>query len=252
MSDRLVDLGRGFWNVRSSFRIGGVLDVGNQCSLIRLADGRFVLLDACKLRGEVRKQVLAITAGGRSVDAILHLHPFHTTYVEEAANLFPNARLFGTERHKSQAPKLPWQVLTTDDPDLHEALGDELIFSVPRGVALIPQDEKVHFSSVLVAHAPSATLHVDDTLSYLALPLVGGVRFHPTLRLALEPRAGAADAFTAWARELIQLAGGVRHLCTAHGKSLPPVQPPGGVARWIEHALNAVKGTLERHRGRHG
>ena len=39
MSDRLIDLGNGFWTVRGSLRIGGVFDVGTQCSLVRLANG---------------------------------------------------------------------------------------------------------------------------------------------------------------------------------------------------------------------
>ena len=39
MSDRLVDLGEGFWSLRGSLRLGGIVDIGTQCALVRLASG---------------------------------------------------------------------------------------------------------------------------------------------------------------------------------------------------------------------
>ena len=61
-------------------------------------------------------------------------------------------------------------------------------FSIPRGVDFISANENVHFSSVLALHRASRTIHVDDTLMYVRLPLpmrVLGFRdllsFHPTI-----------------------------------------------------------------------
>lgn len=77
--------------------------------------------------------------------------------------------------------------------------------SVPRGVDFVSSDEKVHFSSVLVFHRGSRTIHVDDTLVFVRPPrfirpwLPGVLRFHPMLAWALERRPGAAADFRAWA-----------------------------------------------------
>lgn len=49
MTDKIHDLGAGFWNIRGTFRIGGVLNIGTQCSLIKLDSGRFIFLDSYKL-----------------------------------------------------------------------------------------------------------------------------------------------------------------------------------------------------------
>ena len=35
-----------FLNIRGSFKVGGLLDIGTQCSLVRRANGRFVFLDS--------------------------------------------------------------------------------------------------------------------------------------------------------------------------------------------------------------
>lgn len=36
MADSINDLGSGFCNIRGSFKVGGILDVGAQCSLVQL------------------------------------------------------------------------------------------------------------------------------------------------------------------------------------------------------------------------
>ena len=46
MADRIHDLGLGFWNIRGSFRLGGLLDIGTQCSLVQLNSGKFIFLDS--------------------------------------------------------------------------------------------------------------------------------------------------------------------------------------------------------------
>jgi hypothetical protein len=45
MTGQLIHVADNFWNIRGSYRIGGVIDVGTQASLVRLANGKFVLLD---------------------------------------------------------------------------------------------------------------------------------------------------------------------------------------------------------------
>ncbi|HET6332309.1 MAG TPA: hypothetical protein VFG30_03815 [Polyangiales bacterium] len=249
MSDRWIEIADGFWNVRGSFKIAGLFDVGTQTSLVRLRAGGFVLLDAYALDADARRKVLALTDQGQAVRAILNLHPFHTAHVTAVAEQFPTAQLYGTARHKARTPKLRWESLDTDDAALHERFADDFVFSVPRGVDFVPKNPALHFSSVLALHKASGTLHVDDTLSWSGLPLVGGLKFHPTLRFTLQKRAGAASEFRAWAHELIALCEGVKQLCTAHTRALPP---KGGVADRVRKALAEVSGMLGAHEQRYG
>lgn len=252
------DLGAGFYNIRGSFELLGI-DLGTQCSLVRRPSGRFLLLDACGLDDETARWLDRTTEGGASLEAVLHLHPFHTLSVREMHERYPRAKLHGTRRHHDRARDLPWEPLTTDDPELHATFADTLTFDVPRGVVLISDDEKVHFSSVLAIHAASKTLHVDDTLVYVRLPKLlrwlkeDTLRFHPTLSRALEDRPGAAADFRAWARALIAKLEGVDNICAAHSAVLHGGQrggraPAARVARALAKAEPALTSHERRHR----
>lgn len=250
MSDRIVPVADGFWNLRGTHRVAGVFDVGTQASLVRRTNGRFVLLDAYTLSGPLRDAIYALTDGGAAVDAILNVHPFHTLHVRAMYADFPKARLYGTARHPSQAPELPWEPLRTEDPALHSLFADDFTFTVPRGVDFVPADPALHFASVLVLHRASATLHVDDTLMYSRFPLVGGVTLHPSLPNVLQKRPGAVAEFRAWGADLVDLCRDVRHLCTAH---IGPMLPAGeAVAEHVEKAFARVEGTLRAHEDRYG
>jgi hypothetical protein len=253
MRDELIEIADDFYNVRGSFKVAGVYDVGTQTSLVRLKSGDFVLLDAYTLSDQVEQRVLALTDGGKAVRAILNLHPFHTVHLPHCLRPFPNAKLYGTRRHKARAPSLPWQALETDQEELHALFAGDLEFTVPRGVDLIPKSERVHFASVLTVHRASRTLHVDDTLTWLNLPLVAGLRFHPTLRFALQKRKGAAADFRAWADAFAVLCQGLEHVCTAHGRSLPPQPMPSpSIEQRVRTELTRVEGMLRRHERRYG
>ncbi len=139
-----------FWNIRGSFRIGGLIDIGTQASLVRRANGKYVFLDAYSLTGAVEREVSELTNGGKDVEAILNLHPFHTNHVRAMHDRYPHARLYGTARHLSRFPELPWETTCTEEPDLHVMFAEDFEFSVPRGVDFISANQNVHFSSVLV------------------------------------------------------------------------------------------------------
>jgi len=198
MRPHIIRLTDDFWNIRGSFKIGGVVDIGTQASLVRRSNGAFVFLDSCGLSGAVEREVLERTNGGKDVEAILNLHPFHTVYTRKMHQRFPNARLYGTKRHVSRFPELRWEGKRTDEPELHTMFAEDFEFSVPRGVDFISPNEKVHFSSVLALHRASKSIHVDDTLTYVRFPPVVRalglhdlLSLHPTLGQALEKRAGA-------------------------------------------------------------
>jgi hypothetical protein len=248
----LIKVADDFLNIRGSFKVGGLIDVGTQCSLVRRASGKFVFLDSYTLSGKVQRDVDALTNGGNDVEAILNLHPFHTVHVRAMHQRYPKARLYGTARHLSRLPDLPWEKTRTEQARLHKLFEEDFEFSVPRGVDFISANENVHFSSVLVLHRASRTIHVDDTLMYVRLPLparVLGFRdvllFHPTLRQALEKRKGAGQDFREWAEELAAGWRDAENLCAAHTTALTAAQNRGAsVHDRILAALEKVAGTL--------
>ena len=253
----ILQLGNGFWNIRAALKIGGVLPVGTHASLVQRKSGRFVLLDTCGMSEATRAHIGELTDGGQAIEAILNLHPFHTLFVPRVHALYPHAKLYGTARHRTRAPELPWRPELTDQPELHALFADDLDFSVPRGVELIPTNEKLHFSSVLAFHSASRTLHVDDTLNYVRLPAVlrwfkeDALGFHPALSRVLERRAHAANDFRGWVRGLVERLQTSDNVCAAHthvlrgGQGAPP-------AERVERAMRKVEAKLAAHERRYG
>lgn len=222
-SGDIIDCGEGMWNVRGTYRIGGIVNVGTQASLIRLPSGKFIFLDSLTLEGDTLKRIMALTDNGDAVEAILNCHPFHTLHCEWATRCFPAAKLYGSDRHKKRMPHLNWEEDNVESAAVARKYAEVLTFSLPRGVDYISADEKVHFSSLMARHEPSKTVHSDDTLTYLELPFPlslakkdTGVNFHPTLAKALKKRPGASMEFHAWAEEMAEKWADSRRLCAAH------------------------------------
>ncbi|MFV0623488.1 hypothetical protein ACBY01_05695 [Sphingomonas sp. ac-8] len=246
-----------FWNFRGIFKIGGLIDVGTQMSLVRRANGRFLLIDSYSATDSDKQSLLALTDNGTAVDAIINVHPFHTLHCRVAHHLAPHARLIGTRRHREQVPELPWEGGVIEDPAIQTEFAADLEFTVPAGLQLVTADDSVHAASVLVRHRESAIVHVDDTLNVLAAPgplkavlPQSRLRFHPMLGKALEPRPGAADAFAAWARGLADRWAGTPIVCAAH--SAVRRLADGGWREEVGRALSDVEKTLATHRSRHG
>jgi hypothetical protein len=259
MREEIIEIGDGFWNIRGSFRIAGILNIGTQASLVRLQNGSFVFLDSYTLSKSIKRQVEKIT-GDRPIDAILNLHPFHTVHCEQMHKDFPNAALFGSERHHKVAQGLPWQETLVGDTALQNTFADDFDFSIPRGVDFISQNEKVHFSSVLAYHKASKTIHVDDTLMFIKMPFLlralgrkSKLSLHPTLSQALEKRPGAASDFRQWAEEIADRWGDASAICAAHTSALLPRGLKGSTAgSQILQALERVADKLEDHEKKYG
>ena len=120
MAEKIVQVAENFWNIRGSFRIGGVVDIGTHASLVRLASGNFLFLDSYAMSETLIEEINAILGDGGEIEAILNLHPFHTVHVERMHELFPEARLYGTQRHLDRFPELPWEEVRSEDQELHE------------------------------------------------------------------------------------------------------------------------------------
>ena len=257
MTKQILDLGNGFRTIRGSFKVAGLVDVGTQCSLVELADGSFAFLDSYTLPDEVKAEVDRLTDDGRKVAAILNVHPFHTLHCEWMHRAFPQAKLYGTARHVEKLPDLPWQDELCEGTSFPGLFRQDFEFSQPAGCQLVCADEDVHFSSILVYHPKSKTIHVDDTLVYLklgfpasVLPMTGRLDFHPTLGKALEPRAGAADDFREWAYDIGVRWADTRQIAAAHN-TVVELEPETFPDR-IGEALGRVRKTLDHHRQRYG
>lgn len=215
-----------YTSIRGSFKLG-LVDLGTQCSLVQRKSGKHVLLDALTMEAPVKAQVDKITSGGQTVEAIINLHPFHTLHCEWAHKAFPGAKLYGSARHISKFPNLPWEKELVDSPEMAAKFAGDLEFSKPAGVDFISSNEAVHFSSILAYHPESKTLHVDDTFVYVPVPHVasvigikeGVVTLHPTLPAALERRAGACEDFRDWLNGVASK-WDVENLCAAHSGNL--------------------------------
>jgi len=259
MSNRLLQISDDFWNIRGSFKIAGVIDIGTQASLVRLKSGKFVFLDSYTLDQALIDEVGELTRNGKDVAAVLNLHPFHTVHVEWMHKRYPKARHYGTARHLSRFPALAWQKGLIEDGKTQAAFAADFEFSVPRGVDFISDDENLHFSSVLAYHPASKTIHVDDTLMYIRLPLLMrffGLResfsFHLTLAKVLQKRPGAAQEFRTWARELADGWQDAENLCAAHTATLLGEDNETPIRDRLLKALDKAEPTLKAHERKHG
>ena len=259
MGSKIIQISDEFWNIRGSFKIAGLIDIGTQASLIKLKSGKFVFLDSYTLSGSVLKQVDQLTNEGKNVVAVLNLHPFHTVHVKWMFEHYPNARHYGTARHLSKFPEFNWQPTRTEDPETQAMFARDFEFSVPRGVDFISDDEKVHFSSVLVFHRASQTIHVDDTLMYIRLPLLmrffglpDALSFHPTLAKVLQKHAGAVNEFREWFQELTESWQDTENLCAAHTATLMTRENDTSIHDRMLKALGKVETTLKAHEEKYG
>ena len=258
MTDKIIKIADDFWNIRGEFRVFGLLNIGTQASLVKRGNGKFVLLDAYSLKSYIKKEIDALTNNGADIEAIINLHPFHTIHVKQAHTDYPNAKLYGTQRHIDKFPNLPWQTELSNSTAFAKLFADDFEFSVPRGVDFISHNEHLHFSSVLAYHRASKTIHVDDTLMFLKLPgLLGALKspkvsFHLTLAKTLERRSGAANDFRLWVAELAENWSEAEVLCAAHSQTLIVRNESISIAGMIMNALQDEEKTLKRHQTKFG
>ena len=259
MNDKILQVSDDFWNIRGDFKIGGILNIGTHASLVRRANGKFVLLDSYTLQGDVKEQIDAISQNGADIEAIINLHPFHTIHVPKAHEQYPNAKLYGTQRHLKKFPDLPWEKELTESTEFAALFAEDFEFSIPSGVDFISSNENLHFSSVLAYHKASKTIHSDDTLMYLKLPgLLGMIKkpevtFHISLPMTLKKQAGAVKEFRDWATELAEQWGDAENLCAAHSETLlGNANQSSSISSRILAALQKVEKILRVHEMRFG
>ena len=219
MSDKIIDLGAGFWNIRGTFRLGGVLNIGTHCSLVKLTSGKFVFLDSYTLTDDLRAQVMALTNNGQDVEAVLNLHPFHTVHCAQMAKDFPQAIFYGSSRHHKKVPEVQWAKDLVESDVVAERY-PELKFSISQGIHYIAPNEMIHAGSLLAFHPASKSLHVDDTFMSPPTKLLEAVLpellLHPTTKKALKNEPNAGKEYCDWASNLAHEWREVRNFCAAH------------------------------------
>ena len=246
MSDRIHDLGAGFWNIRGTLRLGGVINIGTQCSLIKLASGRFVFLDSYSLTGDVRNEVMALTNNGQDVEAVLNVHPFHTLHCAQMAKDFPQAIFYGSSRHHKKVPEVQWSEDLVESDAVTQRYA-ELKFSLSEGIYYIAPNEMIHAGSLLVFHPASKSLHVDDTFMSPPTKLLEAVLpellLHPTTKKALKNEPNAGKKYCDWASNLAHEWCDVRHFCAAHSYMIQFKE--GEFEKALLKAINKARPKLE-------
>ena len=253
----MQQLASNFWTFRGDLKVAKVINLGTHMSLVRRTNGTFLLLDSYDLDDGDRDALLSLTDGGRAIETVLNVHPFHTLHCADIHALLSHARLFGTRRHHKQAPGLPWEAGFIEAAATQKTFAGDLAFSVPEGVDFVCNNDSVHVASVLVRHRQSGIVHVDDTINVLAAPGVLGkilpqskLKFPPQLSKALQKRPGAADDYARWARHIAEAWSETPIVCAAHS-SIRKL-PQDGWRSEVLDALADVDKTLSKHRSEHG
>ena len=168
---------------------------------------------------------MAMTDQGRAAEAVLIVNPFHPLHCMQMAEDFPAATFYGSGRYKKQVPQVV-RATDTVESDAVATRYPELAFSLPDDIDYISEDESINADSLLVFHAASGALHVDDTLNVLPLPSIARkalraprIAFHPKLNDALLKQPDAGARFCDWANRIAQDWSGTRTLCAAHSRS---------------------------------
>jgi len=223
----LHEIGRNFWNVRAHFKIFlGLVDLGTHMSIIRLDNGRFLVVDTVQLSDGLKSEIDKLTDNGMKIEAVIGVHPFHTLAFPDFYKAYPKVAYYGTPRHLRKLTEIPW-VGSLDDCNVRKKWEPEVEMRIPAGgefVNPVPESSN-HFSSVFVFHKPSRTLHVDDTIMYgedpgffvkLAGLKKGHFAFHPAMKSSgLYPTAEAPFVFRDWMKKMLT-DWDFDNICTAH------------------------------------
>ena len=90
-----MKLSNTYYHYRAPFPIlFGTIDITSQISLMKLKNGNYLAVDAIPLNETDRKEFDDITQDGRLIEGLLCVHPFHTSYIRDFANRYPDVPKF--------------------------------------------------------------------------------------------------------------------------------------------------------------
>jgi len=97
---RIQEVAPGFYNIRADLKIAlGLINIGNQMSIIKLASGRFLIIDAIQLDNQLKSEIDILTENGAKIEAFISTHPFHTLHIKDFNKAYPNLEYYGCPRH---------------------------------------------------------------------------------------------------------------------------------------------------------
>jgi len=244
--DRITLIGTGFYNIRSSFKVFGLIEVGTHMSLIRLSSGKFLIIDTIEIDDPLKTKINDLTNNGDLIEAVVATHPFHTIFFPAFYTLYPNAKYYGCPRHLKNITTIPWQGSFQDEASLKLWESEHIYLRIPDGAEFIDPIQTNHFSSVFVYHQPSRTIHVDDTIGFHPNPgcllscLVGAKRNQLgfwSLEKGLKQESEAPMQFKQWVEQLLN-DWDFDNICAAHSGNK------------IGGAKNELQLTLQREEAR--
>mmetsp|Transcript_10447 Transcript_10447/g.14400 ORF Transcript_10447/g.14400 Transcript_10447/m.14400 type:complete len:230 (-) Transcript_10447:106-795(-) len=189
--------------------------------------GKFLVLDTVQIKvGSKEKRAIdLLTDGGKRIEAVIATHPFHTTYFEPFASIYPGLTYYGTPRHLRKIGAIKWTGNLNDEAVRSIWESDDIYIRIPEGAEFVNPPEDNHFIAAFVLHTASKTVFVDDTIMYMANPNCmvrtlfgknGDMLLHTsTYKNGLLPTPEAPLQFLAWIRKLC-VDWDFDNMCTAH------------------------------------
>jgi len=225
---RLVEIGPGFWNIRAGFKmLKGLVDIGTHMSIIKLSNGKYLIIDTVPLNDELKVEIDVLTERGEKMEAVIATHPFHTLAFPAFALAYPKVPYYGTPRHLRKQKEIPW-VGPINDPAILKKWEPDVQMRIPAGAEFnAPEPEAYnHFNSVWVFCPAARTVHIDDTINYfdnpgLLIKYAGGkkkgcMEFHDSIKgPGLYDSEDAPRQFKAWT-EAIAKDWDFDNMCCAH------------------------------------
>jgi len=224
---RIVEIGPGFYNIRSGFKsFKGLINIGTQMSLIRLNNGEFIAIDTVELDDELKAEIDQLTDNGTNLTTVIATHPFHTLAFPGFHAAYPNSTYIGTPRHIRNIKSIPWTADISKE-DVRARWAPDIEMRIPAGAefnAPVPEAFN-HFNAVWVYHRPSATVHIDDTVCYfenpgLLLKAAGKKNDHMEFHMSMSgpglyPTPDSPKIFKKWVEDILA-DWDFDNMCTAH------------------------------------
>lgn len=251
----LKSIGTRFWNANQDMYVGYVLDIRTQMNIIQLESGKFLVLDTISLTPDLKSDIDQLTNYGKSIEAVIATHPFHTLHFPKFFDAYPTATYYGTPRHIKNQKQIKWAGDVSTE-DVQRKWNPEVEMAIPEGTEFVDPPESNHFASMFVYHRASKTLHVDDTVMFMENPgcllrCLGfpqdSMNFHVTLKWnGLNPTANAGYQFKNFIQRKVIDAWDFDNIVTAHAGNMI-----GGAKAKLQATLDAAEPIFEAHAKKH-
>lgn len=130
---QLNQIGPGFWNVRASFKLFKIIDIGTHMSVIQLRNGNFLVVDTVEMNDQLKNELDNLTNNGTKIEAVIGVHPFHTLAFPGFYKLYPDAKYYGTPRHLRNLKDIKWTGQLDDNKESLSRWEPEVELRIPAG-----------------------------------------------------------------------------------------------------------------------